>query len=157
MTDEQKSERSRVIKNNKAWDVATPVRRTYVTELLARRTVPKGTLRYVTGAVMADPGGLSAGDGDTVASLVGKETNQGGWDRTAALALASDASEARLPLVLLAQVAASVEARFGDRQGWRNPSTALRDYLRFLAASGYGLSEVEQEVAAIDDKGQAGE
>ena len=106
---------------------------------------------------MADPAGLAAGDGDAVASLIGKDTDRGAWDRTAALALASDASDARLPLVLLAQVAASVEARFGDRQGWRNPTSALVAYLRFLAACGYGLSEVEQEVADSGEGAKADE
>jgi ParB family chromosome partitioning protein len=151
MTDEQKAERRKVITNNKGWEVATPVRRVYVTELLARRTVPKGTLRYVAESIMDDPAGLAAGDGDRVASLIGKETNPGAWDRSAALALARDATDARLPLVLLAQVAASVEARFGERQGWRHPSVALVSYLTFLAACGYGLSEVEQEVAGIEN------
>jgi ParB family chromosome partitioning protein len=148
MSDEQKAERRKVITNNKAWETAALVRREYVTELVARRSVPKGTLRYVTEVIMADPAGLAAGNGDGVASLIGKDTNPGRtWDRTAALALASDASDARLPLVLLAQVAASVEARFGERQGWRHPALALAAYLRFLATCGYGLSEVEQEIA----------
>jgi ParB family chromosome partitioning protein len=148
MSDEQKAERRKVITNNKAWETAALVRREYVTELVARRSVPKGTLRYVTEVIMADPAGLAAGNGDGVASLIGKDTNPGrAWDRTAALALASDASDARLPLVLLAQVAASVEARFGERQGWRHPALALAAYLRFLATCGYGLSEVEQEIA----------
>jgi len=152
MTDEQKTERKKVIANNKAWETATPVRREYVAELVARRNVPKGTLRYVTEVIMADPAGLAAGDGDRVASLIGQETHPGAWDRTAALALASDASDARLPLVLLTQVAASVEARFGERWGWRNPTSALVAYLRFLAACGYGLSEVEDEVAGTGDR-----
>jgi ParB family chromosome partitioning protein len=151
LNDEQKAERRKVITNNKAWEVATPVRRDYVIELLTRRTAPKGTLRYVAAAVMADPAGLAAGDGDRVAALIGKETHPGAWDRSAALALASDATDARLPLVLLAQVVASVEARFGDRQGWRHPTSALVSYLRFLAACGYGLSEVEQEVAGTEE------
>ena len=154
MTDEQKAERRRVVTNNKAWEVATPVRREYVTELLARRSVPKGTLRYVTDVIMADPAGIAAGDGDRVAALIGKDTHPGSWDRTAAITLARDASDARLPLVLLAQVAASVEARFGERQGWRHPTPALVDYLRFLATCGYGLSEVEQEVADGSEGGE---
>jgi ParB family chromosome partitioning protein len=149
MTDEQKAERRNVITNNKGWEVATTVRRGYVIELLARRTVPKGTLRYVTESIMDDPAGLAAGDG--MASLISKETHPGAWDRSAALALGSDATDARLPLVLLAQVATSVEARFGDRQGWRHPTSALGSYLRFLAACGYGLSEVEKEVVGIED------
>jgi hypothetical protein len=59
--------------------------------------------------------------------------------------------------VLFAQVAASVEARFGERWGWRNPTSALVAYLRFLAACGYGLSEVEEEVRATGDGQQGGE
>jgi ParB family chromosome partitioning protein len=152
MSDEQKTERRRVITNNKAWDVATPVRQGYVTELLARRSVPKGTLRYVTEAIMADPRGLTEGDGSQVAAIVGKDSNPGAWDRTVAVALAADAADARLPLVLLAQVAASVEARFGDRQGWRHPSAALANYLTFLGTCGYGLSEVEQEVTETGEQ-----
>jgi ParB family chromosome partitioning protein len=73
MTDEQKGERRRVVTNNKAWEVATPVRREYVTELLTRRSVPKGILRYVTDVIMADPAGIAAGDGDRVASIIGKD------------------------------------------------------------------------------------
>ena len=92
-----------------------------------------------------------------MASIIGKETRPGAWDRTAALALASNASDARLPLVLLAQVAASVEARFGERQGWRHPASALVAYLRFLAACGYGLSEVEREVSGTGDGPQGDE
>ena len=147
MTDEQKNERRQVVTNNKAWEVATPVRREYVTELSARRSVPKGTLRYVTDIIMADPAGIAAGNGDRVASLIGEETHPESWDRSAATTLARDASDARLPLVLLAQVAASVEARFGEGQGWRHRTPALVAYLRFLATCGYGLSEVEHEVA----------
>lgn len=155
MTDEQKAERRRVVTNNKAWEVATPVRRQYVTALLARRSVPKGTLRYVTEVIMTDPGGVAAGSGDRVASLLGKDTiHPEAWNRSAAIALARDATDARLPLVLLAQVAASVEARFGERQGWRHPTPALVDYLRFLATCGYGLSAVEHEVANGSDDGK---
>jgi ParB family transcriptional regulator, chromosome partitioning protein len=137
-----------VVANNKAWEVATPVRTQYVRELLTRRSVPKGTLRYVAEVIMADPSGVAAGSGERVASLLGKDNRPESWDRSAAITLAGDASDARLPLVLLAQVAASVESRFGERQGWRHPTPALVDYLRFLATCGYGLSEVEAEVAA---------
>jgi hypothetical protein len=125
-----------------------PVRCAYVSELLTRHTVPKGTLRYVSEAIMADRSGLAEGDGNQVAAIIGKESNPRAWDRTPALALTADATDAQLPLVLLAQVAASVEARFGERQGWRHPSAALVAYLSFLAAWGYGLSEVEQRWSA---------
>jgi hypothetical protein len=98
----------------------------YVAELLARRSVPKETLRYVTEVIMADPAGLAAGDGDRVASLTGKETHPGTWGRSAALALASHASDARLPLVLLAQVGASVGGPVWGASGMRNPTSVSR-------------------------------
>jgi len=77
MTDEQKTARKKVIANNKAWETSTPVRRGYVAELVARRNVPKGTLRYVTEVIMADPAGLAAGDGDRVASSSGRRRTLG--------------------------------------------------------------------------------
>jgi hypothetical protein len=132
--------------------VATPVRRSYVTELLARAPCPRDAALRDRGR-HGRPQRLSAGDGARVASLIGKETDGGGWDRTAAVAFAGAIGDARVPLVLFAQAAAYVEARFGDRQGWLNPSSALRDYLWFFATCAYGLSEVEQEVAAIGDEG----
>jgi ParB family chromosome partitioning protein len=147
MTEEQKAERRRVFRNNRAWEAAAQTRRQYVTGLLIGNDVPEGTLRYVAEVVMTDPGGLAAADGDRVAALVGQETHPGAWDRSIAIALAVDASETRIPLVLLAQVAASVEARFGEHPSWRHPTAGLVAYLRFLASSGYQLSEIEQEVA----------
>jgi ParB family chromosome partitioning protein len=156
MTQDQKAERRRVVTNNKAWEIAAQVRREYMTKLLIGSTVPRGTLRYVSEVVMTDPGGLAAGDGDRVASLVGKETRPGAWDRSTAIALATDAGETRLPLVLLAQVAASVEARFGEHPAWRHPAPALVAYLRFLASCGYGLSEVEREVAGESERDTSG-
>ena len=47
-----------------------------------------------------------------------------------------------------ATVVASVEARFWVRPGWRHPTSALVSYLKFLAACGYGLSELEAKLAA---------
>lgn len=48
MTEKQKAERRQLIASNKAMVAATEVRREFVRGLLARRTAPKGTLRYVT-------------------------------------------------------------------------------------------------------------
>ena len=49
------------------------------------------------------------------------------WDRSAAIKLARDTSDTRRPLVLMAQVGASVEACFGECQGWRHPTRARVD------------------------------
>ena len=147
LTKEQKAERRRVVRNNRAWEGASQLRRAYVTELVVGSVVPDGTLRYVTEVIMTDPGGVAAGDGDRVAALVGKATHPGSWDRSTAIALATDAGDDRLPLVLLAQVAASVEARYGEHPSWRHPTPTLIAYLRFLASCGYRLTQIEQEVA----------
>lgn len=48
MTDEQKAERRQLIASDKAMTAATEVRREFVRGLLARRTTPRGILRYVT-------------------------------------------------------------------------------------------------------------
>ncbi len=54
-TEEQKAERRLVVANNKAWDAAEEVRLAFVTELLHRRSTPKGTLRFVTETLLSDP------------------------------------------------------------------------------------------------------
>ena len=63
--------------------------------LLARHSVPKGTPRYVTDVIIVDPAGIAGGDGNPVASLIGKYTRPGAWDRTAAITLARDSTDAR--------------------------------------------------------------
>ena len=75
------------------------------------------------------------------------------WSRPAATALLEQVTpDSRLPMLLLAQVAAGIEATIG-RSAWRTPSDRLARYLGFLESVGYGVSEVErlvfpEEVAA---------
>lgn len=157
MTDQQKVERKQVIANNRAWETATPVRREYLAGCLARRTVPKGTLRYVTEVVLSFPRFVGQADDADVAIVLGKKTTGNAWQRPTAERLVADATDARLPLALLAQVAAAFEREFGYRQGWRHPDDRLVGYLRFLATTGYGLSEIEREVAGLDEPEAAGE
>ena len=71
--------------------------------------------------------------------------------RTAGPALEAKASDARLPLVLLAQVAAAREQSM-DVHTWRqSTATAEARWLTFLAGTGYPLSAIEQTV--IDKAG----
>lgn len=146
MSDEAKAERKLVIEHNKQWRAAEPVRREYVNTLLARRTAPKGTLRYVTEAIVANPERVGDGKEEMVRELVGIESS-GDYHRSAAPTMAAEATDARLPLVLLAQVAADCEQRM-DVHVWRRPQSYadVGRYLAYLAAAGYGLSEIEQHV-----------
>jgi ParB family transcriptional regulator, chromosome partitioning protein len=150
MTDEQKAERKRVVANNKAWPVATAVRREYLARLLGLRTAPKATLRYVTEVVLGNPHLLKEGDDATLATVLGKESQGYGWDRPVAVALVADATDARLPLVLFAQVAAAFESPHDDKTGWRRAGGDFTGYLEFLASTGYGLSDIEQELAGVE-------
>ena len=144
MTDEQKVERRLVVEHNKQWRAAEPVRREYVRGLLARKTTPKGTLRYAVGEVLAAPERVGDGKDEILAGLVGVEA-ESGWGRHVGPAHAARATEARLPLALLAQVAADREQTM-DVHTWRRRDQATARYLSFLASTGYQLSEIEQRV-----------
>ena len=144
MTDEQKVERRLVVENNKQWRAAEPVRREYVRGLLTRKAAPKGTLRYAVGEVMAAPERVGDGKDEMLAALLGAEAERG-WGRRVGPAHAARASEARLPLVLLAQVSADREQTM-DVHTWRRRDQAAARYLSFLASTGYQLSDIEQQV-----------
>jgi hypothetical protein len=120
----------------------------------------KGTLRFVTSEIMADPAEIGRGSDEMIAQLAGisaepTETDLYRWGRAAGPTLEAKASDARLPLVLLAQVAAAREQSM-DVHTWRSPTahTEAR-WLKFLAGTGYALSPIEQAVidtmAANDD------
>jgi ParB family chromosome partitioning protein len=149
--EEAKAERREVIENNKAWRAAEPVRRDHIRSVLAAGKVPKGTLRFVTAEIMADPAEIGRGSDEMIAQLAGitaepTESDLYQWGRAAGPALEAKASDTRLPLVLLAQVAAAREQSM-DVHTWRS-STAHAEarWLTFLAGTGYPLSPIEQAV-----------
>jgi ParB family chromosome partitioning protein len=99
-TEEQKAERRLVVANNKAWDAAEEVRLAFVTELLHRRTTPKGTLRFVTETLLSDPAVATSGDDRDLDRVLGhREPREGDWwARPAAMALLEQTTPAaRLP------------------------------------------------------------
>jgi ParB family chromosome partitioning protein len=161
-TEGQKAERRLVVANNKAWDAAEQVRLAFVTELLHRRTTPKGTLRFVTETLLSDPAVATSGDDRDLDRVLGhvhgeQEPREGDWwARPAATALLDQATpDARLPMLLLAQVVAGIEATTG-RSSWRTPSGRLARYFSYLESVGYGVSDVEhlvfgEEVAGSPD------
>jgi ParB family transcriptional regulator, chromosome partitioning protein len=142
-----------VIDQNRAWRAADPVRREYIKTLLARKTPPKQTLRYVTQVVLSRPERLSDGRDETLAELLGVACPDG-YGRQVGPAAVADASETRLPLLLLAQVAAAHESTM-DVHIWRSAHPDAARWLQFLASTGYRLSPVEQ--LAIDTAAGAGE
>jgi ParB family chromosome partitioning protein len=150
LTEDAKAERRAVIEGNRAWRAAREVRRGFLRDLLARKTAAKGTLRYAVEAVVSFPERVGDGNEELVAQLLGAETATvtDRWDscRSAGLNAAGQASDARLPLILLAQVAADAETALHDHV-WRNsrPVHAAR-WLSWLATTGYQLSDIEARV-----------
>ena len=146
--EDAKAKRREVIENNKAWRAAEPVRRQFVTDLLARKTTPKGVLRYAVDAALSDPNGFGRADAAMIATLGSIDLSKGeSWGPRIGHLLVERSTDVRLPLVLLAQVASSVESQMGVHT-WRNAQFAEREraYLSFLAEQGYTLSVVEQLV-----------
>ena len=103
-------------------------------------------LRYVTEAILSDPAVPNQGDDQALAALVGQESDGPYWAHQVGRALVAQASDARLPLVLFAQVASAIEASNKDKGAWRRPGESLARYLGYLVECGYGLSDVEQLV-----------
>lgn len=141
--EEAKAERREVIDNNKAWNSAETVRREWVANFLTRKTAPKGTAEFIAAAIA-----LGAWDGAEPTDHKAREVTRALGIDTSVEAVAK-ASAGRALVLVLAGYLAAYEAKT-YRDDWRNPKTCTRDYLGFLAANGYDLSEVEQRAATTD-------
>lgn len=144
MTDEQKADRKVVIENNKRWRAAVDVRLAYLRTLLARKKPPTGTLRFATEELMGAPGRVGVGSDSGLADLLGVERPTG-WGHQVGRAQAEAAADSRLPLILLAQVAADREHTMNEHT-WRRADEDAGRYFAFLASTGYALSDIEQLV-----------
>lgn len=144
MTDDEKAERRQVIENNKAWKAAEPVRRRYVQGLLTSKKVPPGTLRYAVGEVLTAPDRVGEGSDTLLAELLGVKALTG-YGRHVGSEVVAKLPDSRLPLGLLAQVAADNEHAMGTHT-WRQRDPRSARWLTFLASAGYGLSDIEQQV-----------
>jgi hypothetical protein len=96
--------------------------------------------------IMRWPERVGNGKDTLLGELVGTDARAGNWGREIGAQLVAKATDKRLPLVLLAQVAADLEASMGVHT-WRQhrPHEEAR-WLTFLASTGYQLSEIEQHV-----------
>ena len=151
MTDEQKAERREVVENNRAWKAAEVVRREHVTELLARRSVPKDTLRIAVTDCLTHPDRLSADDA-LLATLTGRTVPKNGFGHQVGPKVVADAPDNRLALALLAQVATAIEAGTGTHT-WRHVDARVAAWFTYLVSTGYTLSAVEQLVVDKAKKG----
>ena len=117
-----------------------------------------GTLWFVTEALVSDPAVATSGDDRDLDKVPGHQEPRAGdwWARPTATALLKQATpDARLPMLLLAQLVAGIEANTG-RSSWRTPSGRLARYFSHLESVGYGISDVERLVFGEEDAGSAG-
>ena len=127
-----------------------PVRRAHLVDLLARKTVSKGTMAYVAAELVSNPSRLGDANDTLTGELTGHSPAKGDRSRRgAALAYLAATPENRMVLVALAQVAAAVEQSL-DVYSWRNPSSRDAAYLTYLAGTGCTLSDVEQTIVRAE-------
>ncbi|GAA0992840.1 hypothetical protein GCM10009551_054260 [Nocardiopsis tropica] len=122
-----------------AADDAEVVRREHLTQLLARKTAPKGTAKFIAETIANGAGGKRIGiDGGMIArDLLGLDI------RNTVRAQLSKATEQRAQVIALAHAVAAYESGY-TRKSWRDNPTSLKPYLDFLtAATGYAPAPVE--------------
>lgn len=141
-------ERRRVIRLNKEWKSAEVVRRNFLTQLLTRKTPPKGAGMFVAGMIARRTYEFKYAleHGHHLATeLLGLTAGEGhAWraDIEALTKTLDRASEARAQVITLGLMLASIEGRT-DTHTWRRVDETVIAYFAFLAEQGYPLSEVE--------------
>ena len=140
MTEEEKAERRTVIENNKAWDAAEKVRRGFLKDLLAAKSMPKDALQFIAQAICTD--GYTASDGIYKYSGFTAEL-LGGSNGFGELARVAEKPGRKADSIILAAFLAGYEQNL-SRQSWRTPTDAEWRYLTKLGEWGYALSDVER-------------
>lgn len=161
-----KAYRRRVIAGNKAWEAATTARREFLSELLTRKTPPKGANAWVVSAFLTERYTVcrAAERGHATAAALLCPTPDGGDRPLAGPAdherigkLAAGASEARSAVLTLAMVLGAIEGET-NRQMWRwaldhadsaraevvRADAGLIRYLDQLELWGYERSPIER-------------
>lgn len=155
---EAESEKRReVLANNKAWRAAEEVRRSFVRDLVKRKTA-KGVMRFVTEEIVGDPNSITAEE-EALALVLGIDqpgvsdtvnaTDNMAYGRLVGIRHARAEADVRLPMVLLVQIAAAREGSMSV-QTWRNDNvhaktkkSPARRWIDFLIANGYKQADVE--------------
>ena len=154
-TDEEKAEAKKVARRqliafNKASDAAQVVRREYLTKLLTRKTPPKGAAELTARVMIAGGAGSRQVSDHEVKSLAAELLGETGYGSSWA---DKPMTAGRAQVIALAYALAAHEtgyARDSHRQESRHP--ALRDYLAFLASTGYTPAEVETIITDQADR-----
>lgn len=143
-TEREKRERRKVLALNKLGAAAQEVRREFVTNLLKRKTPPKGAAIFVAHTLVHDTYLLTTNHTTEVAAeLLGVSQDKGLHGLIDSLPPTGDA---RAQVLTLGLVCSALEARL-DKSAWRGGDyirTQHTPYLKFLTDNGYELSPVEK-------------
>jgi ParB family chromosome partitioning protein len=132
--------------NNKAWRTAEAVRRDWLTQLLARKTAPKGAMRFVI-AELADPGTHLAytmqRHHEVACQLLGVEQAPPAWDTESDIevhlrTVLDSASDARAEVIALGLALGAYEETMVVDIWRRPPAPRQAAYLSKLVEWGYG-------------------
>ncbi|NTW42688.1 MAG: ParB N-terminal domain-containing protein, partial [Cellulomonadaceae bacterium] len=134
-----KDERRRTLANNKAAVSAETVRRTFIHDLLQRKTLPADAPVYIARVL------LDATAHDYRETALARTFVYGEKEISTADAIADLKTPHLATRALLAVAAARAELHT-PKDFWRTPRDLHRTHLTALAAWGYGLSELEQAV-----------
>ena len=154
-------ERRRVRRRNTEWRTANEVRTSHVKAVLASKAPPAGALKLIVGAIArGETQPLMSSHGHQTACELLCLTGDGSATgyRDMLLAELARASEKRAQMIALAMVLGAAEDGVRDVHTWQSAEgaywttygiPAAARYLAWLAEhTGYGLSEIEAEVAA---------
>lgn len=141
-----RAERRDVIESNKAWDTAEPVRRDWLATFSQRKTAPKGSATFIA-RVLTEHSEVVASVGGAQLATEWFGLKHSGYGYGSGWAdLLDKATEARAQVIALCRLLASLE-KGTSRESWRRVAPATADYLTFIAANGYDLSDVEKRAA----------
>jgi ParB family chromosome partitioning protein len=155
-TEEQKAERRTLIANNKAWDSAEKVRRTWLANLLSRKSLPKDAAVFtaITFAEFTFEVGHAIQDHHSLAhTLLGLEYQYGRRNKLVALI---EATPTKAATVSFALALGALESST-SKNTWRSPGSVAVAYFTALKGWGYTLSDVENLVLGIKPEAEATE
>lgn len=148
----KRHERRRLIELNKAADAAAEVRREHITQLLTRKTPPKGGAKLTASVIATRVFGRSISDSSGLAEELLTAGNS-----THSHSSIEKATDNRAQVIALAYTLATFEQTY-TRSAWRDHPSVIKPYLEFLTTTGYTVAEVEKIItgeATADEAYQA--
>ncbi|WP_071289304.1 ParB/RepB/Spo0J family partition protein [Mycolicibacterium llatzerense] len=138
----ERREKRKTVALNKLGVAAAQVRQAWVKDkLLTRKTPPKGAAIFIATQFSAHPS-LLAGHraDDTAAAMLGSESV------SKSVKALPPTGDGRATVILLGLLLGALEAET-PKDAWRRSYTTYsKDYLTFLAANGYELSDIEKVI-----------